>query len=490
MAWLQEANVATVPAWAKGGLVYQIFPERFANGNPALSPAKTLPWYDESVSWRDFLGGDLPGIIQKLDYIASLGTTILYLTPIFLSDSSHKYNTFDYFTIDPHFGTKDDLINLVDCAHKRGIRVVLDAVFNHVGVEFHGFQDLVAKGETSSYADWFDIWKYPVEVKDFPDYASYGYYGYMPKVTSSNQQVRQYFCEVGRYWIREADIDGWRIDVAPELDHDFWREFRRAVKAEKDDSLIIGEIWHDCSSWLQGDQYDSTMNYPFGAAIAEVVCGLPEGEKSTVGYYAVTVANLLVKYRKPYNDALWNLIDSHDVSRFLTVAGGDKAKLRMASFLQYTHPGVPLLYYGDELAMEGQGDNCRRGMLWEPERQDPGLLAWYRRLGAIRKTEPVLATGDWRLVSADDCTGLYVALRIPSVQEKCEKLPRTLVIVANMGTETLSWTPNLGEFACSGFFDLLTDQRWPGWEAAAHSPRLDLEPLATLLLVATSTPET
>lgn len=449
MAWLQPANVARVPDWAKGGLVYQIFPERFCNGDRSNDPPRTLAWDDQSVSWKDFLGGDLPGIIQKLPYIASLGTTIIYLTPVFLSDSSHKYNTFDYFAIDPCFGTLADLKELVDRTHSLGMRVVLDAVFNHVGLEFPPFVDLREKGEQSPWAGWFSVRKFPLVVKDFPDYESFGYYGYMPKVRSDNPEVREYFCKVGRHWIREAGIDGWRIDVAPELDHDFWREFRRAVKAEKPDCLIVGEIWHDCSSWLQGDQYDSTMNYPLGTAIAELLTG-----KLSSRGFADTCARLLVKYRKPYNDALWNLVDSHDVSRFLTVLGGDRAKLRLGSFLQYTHPGVPLLYYGDEVAMEGAGDSCRRGMIWDEGKQDADLLGWYRRLGKLRRDEAVLVAGDWRLVRAEADTGLYAALRLPSAQEEYASpggaAPRSLLVLANCGPGPVRPGLGIDELARSG----------------------------------------
>jgi glycosidase len=381
--YVAQQNVFTVPSWARDAVVYQIFPERFHPGTDTL-PEK---WYDP-VERGSFLGGTLRGIIRKLEYLADLGINCLYMTPIFLSASNHKYDTIDYLKIDPSFGTKEDFVELVSEAHRRGIRVVLDAVFNHISSDAAQFRDVMEKGNLSEYWDWFSVRTFPCEVKDFPEYATYGYFGSMPKLITSNPATREYLLSAAEYWTREADIDGWRIDVAGEIEHDFWREFRRRIKGINPEILITGELWGDASSWLQGDQFDTVMNYPLRAAITGFLC---EG-KSPQSFFS-TLAILRAGYIAAPWSILWNLIGSHDTPRFLTKAGGDKARLRMAVLIQMTLPGAPFIYYGDELAMEGGADpDCRRGMAWE--RGDYGMYGYYKALIAARKKYPVLRFGD------------------------------------------------------------------------------------------------
>lgn len=400
---MAEKDLFIVPEWARESIVYQIFPERYHNGDNSNDPVDVKPW-DSVVDREIMLGGDLKGIIDKLDYIEDLGVNTIYMTPIFKAGSNHKYNTYDYFEIDPQFGTLDTLKELVEKAHEKNIKVVLDAVFNHSGLEFLPFKDVREIGEKSEYRDWFDIRKYPVEVKQDPDYGTFAYEGYMPKLMTKNDAVKKYLIDVATYWIREADIDGWRLDVADEVDHNFWREFRKAVKTVKPDVLIIGEVWYDSSSWLQGDQFDSVMNYVFTGAVKDFIAF---GNINVVEF-GERIESIRGLYKLPAYNVLWNLIDSHDTPRFLNLVGGDIDKLKLAAFIQLTFTGIPMIYYGDEIGMTGAGDpDCRMGMVWEEEKQDQDLRKYYQKLISIRKINKVLTHGDFRTILADEEKNIY-----------------------------------------------------------------------------------
>lgn len=393
-----EKDIFTVPEWAKKAIVYQIFPERFNNGDKSNDHENTQDWYG-GVNRESMLGGDLKGIMEKLDYLQELGINTIYLTPIFQAGSNHKYDTFDYFKVDPQFGTLETLKKLVNKAHEKGIRIILDAVFNHCGVDFFAFKDVLEKGEESEYKDWFDIRKFPVVIKDNPDYATFGYAGYMPKLMTKNPKVKEYLISIATYWIKEADIDGWRLDVADEIDHSFWREFRSAVKAVKEDALIIGEVWYDSGSWLQGDQFDSVMNYELQKAVSDYVIKDEFSPKE----FEYCIGFLRRLYMMPAYYVLWNLIDSHDTPRFLYTVEGDKDKLKLAAFMQFTLPGAPMIYYGDEVGMTGAHDpDCRRGMLWDEEKQDKQLFQYYQKLIKIRKDNLPLTLGEIYTMYADE----------------------------------------------------------------------------------------
>src|SRR5699024_5658775 len=203
------------------------------------------------------------GIIKHLDYLVDLGINGIYFTPIFKAHSNHKYDTIDYMEIDPQFGDKSTFKELVKACHEKGIRIMLDAVFNHSGYYFSQFQDVLEKGENSKYKNWFHIKDFPIQTDPVPNFDSFAFTSHMPKLNTEHPDVKQYLLDVATYWIKEFDIDGWRLDVANEVDHQFWREFRTAVKSVKQDVYILGEIWHDSMPWLQGDQFDAVMNYPF-----------------------------------------------------------------------------------------------------------------------------------------------------------------------------------------------------------------------------------
>ena len=341
--------------------------------------------------------------VEKLDYLMDLGVNTIYLTPIFKAASNHKYNTYDYFQIDPQFGTLETLKELVEKAHCKKIKVILDAVFNHSGVDFHPFKDVIRNGEDSEYRHWFDIKSFPVEIRNDPDYATFGYYGYMPKLMTKNEEVKDYLINVAVYWIKEADIDGWRLDVADEIDHSFWRDFRKAVKEIKEDALIIGEVWYDSTSWLKGDQFDTVMNYEFHSVIEDFICN-----KSITGKeFGERMGFIRGLYKLPAYNTLWNLIDSHDTPRFLHSADGDIDSLKLAVLLQLTLPGAPMIYYGDEVGMTGGKDpECRRGMFWDKGRQNTDMLKFYKSLISLRKENNALSSGDFMTIyDAEDIYG-------------------------------------------------------------------------------------
>lgn len=401
------------PAWAQGAVVYQIFPERFANGDPSNDPADVEAW-DLPPNVESQKGGDLQGIIDRLDHLVELGVDVLYLTPIFKSPSNHKYNTYDYYQIDPSFGDEETLRTLIERCHERGIKVVLDAVFNHCGFGFFAFQDVLKRGEKSRYAHWFNIHSFPVQT-DPPNYETFATgLAYMPKLMTHQPDVKDYLLDVAVYWLREFGIDGWRLDVANEIDHQFWREFRQAVKAVNPQALIVGEVWHEASPWLQGDQFDSVMNYTLQHACYDFFA------KGTIRArsFANRLAKVQVNHTQAVNLAMFNLLGSHDTERFLTSCGGDLRRFALAVAFQLTYEGAPMIYYGDEVGMSGLNDpDCRRGMIWDPAEQNLELLAWYKELIALRRAYPVLQRGSCRTVWADSVSNVYGFVRFDGTEQ-------------------------------------------------------------------------
>ncbi|NNK64574.1 MAG: glycoside hydrolase family 13 protein, partial [Gemmatimonadetes bacterium] len=342
---LNELAPIDVPGWAKGAVIYQIFPDRFADGDPSLTPDRRAEW-GSAPHRLDFQGGDLVGLGGRLDYLAGLGVDAIYLNPIFTSPSTHKYDTSDFYSVDPAFGGDDALRGLVKAAHRRDIRIILDVAFDHCHPTFAPFRDFIVNGAASEFAGWFTVTDAParVMVRDElarayypPDYYASmkqtlidagvpveertdegppveptyrAWYGVptMPQLDLEDPGAREYFLDVATYWIREFDIDGWRMDVAREPSHEFWRAARTAIRGAKSDAYLLAEIWGDTSGWLQGDQFDATMNYTFRDLCVGYFAARTFDTDSTLdGIHA-----MLAMYAQPVTDVSHNLLSSHD----------------------------------------------------------------------------------------------------------------------------------------------------------------------------------
>ena len=377
-----RADRYAAPAWTRDAIVYNIFPDSFAAGK-RLSPNGAPPCR----------GGTVRGIAENLDYIAAMGFNCIYLNPIFTAKSYHRYDTLDYYRVDPHMGTEDDLRDLVHRAHALGIRVMLDGVFNHMSCDHPFFRDVLEKGTASQYYSCF--YALPEKPRlpapgEMPEYTCFSYVAEMPKTNTADSFLRQYFCDVGAYWIREFDVDGWRLDVANELDDGFLRAFRAAVKAAKSDALIVGEVWENAAHYLGGDMLDSAMNYDFRRYARRFFA------ERTVNaeIFDANVSTLLLRYNENALFAQLNLLDSHDVSRFLTLCGGRTERLELAVLLQMTFPGMPCVFYGDEKGLLGESEpEYRRPMAWDASSP---LETAYCRMIALRKDHPALRYGSFQ----------------------------------------------------------------------------------------------
>lgn len=393
--WMNPADIPCSPAWVNDTIWYQIFPERFCNGDPSNDPEGTLPWRDNgSVRNEEFFGGDLQGIIDKLDYLKELGVSGLYLTPVNESPTSHKYDTKDYTRIDPHFGTEETMITLVREAHQRGIRVMLDGVFNHSGELFAPWLDVKEKGSQSKYWEWFMVNEWPFRPEGgsarAKQYYSFAFFDQMPKLNTNNPEVRDYLISVCENWVKNYDVDGIRLDVANEISHTFCKELRMRLKRLKPDIYILGEIWHDAMPWLRGDEFDAVMNYPLGESIKDFWI-----DKSLTNEdFEFTINRCYTGYMQQTNDVLFNLLDSHDTKRLKSgVRNLDEYFQQLA--VLFTMPGSPCIYYGTEIAMEGGHDpDCRRCMPWtEIDRGDyKERIEIVKNLLHLRRQEPLLCS--------------------------------------------------------------------------------------------------
>ena len=425
-AYLAEGDRPDLPAWTKGALFYHIFPDRFARSSWSPEGPGLTPW-DAPPKTNSVFGGDLDGVAEHLDHIAALGAEALYLTPIFDAPSNHRYDTADYFKVDPRLGGDDALRRLVEAVHRRGMRLVLDGVFNHAGRTWPPFVDVLERGDDSEYAGWFYFQEGRYETWA-TDVAS------LPKLRTSEPALRELVCRVGRYWIEEFGIDGWRLDVANEVDHALWRRFRDVVRAARRDAFLVGEIWEGAMPWLRGDQFDSTMNYPLRrallryAALARGRIADADGPLDGEGLLDA-IDRLRAAYPEPLHHHLYNLLGSHDESRPLSVLGGDRRALVVAAALLYALPGIVSIYYGDEVGMEGGKDPMNRGaMVWDRSRQDARLLSLFQRLGRLRTDLPALRDGTFERLES---RGALAAFARRSSDEQ-------IVVVANSGTSAES----------------------------------------------------
>jgi neopullulanase len=415
------------PDWVKRALFYQIFPDRFAR-SPRLKHPRGLqfkPWGSPPAE-QGYQGGDLLGIVDRLDYLQELGITALYLNPLFSSASNHRYHTYDYLQVDPLLGGNAALRELLDAAHARNMRVVLDGVFNHASRGFWPFHHVLENGGNSPYLDWFIIHDWPLRPYDNPEgkpinYAAWWGIAALPKLNVQNPGVRDHLLEVARYWI-DFGIDGWRLDVPEEIDDvQFWQDFRLVVKAANPEAYIVGEIWHAAQEWLRGDRFDAVMNYIFSRA----ALGFFAAETLRLDYkpggftlaplsapaFAKTVDYMLSLHEWPIIQSQLNLIDSHDTARTLWIVNGDVSALRLCTLFQMTMPGSPCLYYGDEIGLTGGPDpGCRGAFPWQkPEQWNHELLDFHRRAITLRHRYPALSLGGFQALYAQH--GIYAFRR-------------------------------------------------------------------------------
>jgi cyclomaltodextrinase len=406
------------PDWVKHAVFYQIFPDRFAMSERVPKPSNLQPWYDPPTI-EGYKGGDLLGVAEHLDHIQELGCTAIYFTPIFQSSSNHRYHTHDYYKVDPLLGGNQAFRILLDEAHRRGLKVVLDGVFNHASRGFFQFSDILEHGPHSPWLDWFQIEGWPLSPYDGnrpANYVGWGGNRALPVFNHENPQVREFIMQVAEYWLREG-IDGWRLDVPFEIKTaGFWQEFRQRVKAINPEAYIVGEVWVDSRQWLQGDQFDAVMNYLFTEAVIAFAAGSralpdqvvgrsydPATPLSGVGY-AERIERLLALYPWEIQLAQLNLLDSHDTARAISIVGGDRASVRLATLLLMTYPGAPSIYYGDEIGLPGTNfdPDTRRGMPWDrTETWDMAALDYHKRMIAMRHAHRALRDGAYRRLHAD-----------------------------------------------------------------------------------------
>ena len=417
--YLHRNDMICIPKWTENMVMYHIFPDSFAEKKNYISGRRKVIQIEKGLTSESKNGGTLRGILENLDYIEELNVNCLYLNPIFMAASYHKYDTIDYMEIDPCFGTKQDLKDLVNECHKRGIRVILDGVFNHCGSGFLPFLDVLKNGEKSEYCNWFYKLNFPVVYDTIPNYEAFAYVKEMPKLNTGNQEVIDYFCKVGRYWISEADIDGWRLDVANEINHDFWRAFKKAVKEEKDDIFLIGEIWEDSTIWLMGDQFDSTMNYTFSYICREFFAK----KIISVSQFDQKIHRMNLRYPEMVTRAQMNFLDTHDVSRFFSDCAGDDRKLRLAVLYMMCAVGIPSVFYGDECGITGITEpEYRKIMQWGCE---DSLIEFYQKCIKIRKNSKALCTGTYETLICEDRNEIYGFAR--------KTKEETMVVIMNMG---------------------------------------------------------
>lgn len=407
LPYFHEIDRFKIPQWAKETVWYQIFPERFANGDETNDPIGTLPWGSKAPARDDFFGGDLQGVIDHLDYLVDLGINGIYFCPIFKAMSNHKYDTIDYLAVDPAFGDEKLLKELIEKAHRKGIRIMLDAVFNHIGSDSPQWQDVIQHGEKSIYKDWFHIHSFPVDTYQLTDtpetaknlaYDTFAFTPFMPKLNTANPEVQKYLLNIASYWIEEFDIDGWRLDVANEVDHHFWKIFHQKVTAIKPDIYILGEIWHSSQAWLQGDEFHAVMNYAFTDSIKDYFVK----QKISASQMISGMNHQQMLYQDQVNEGTFNLLDSHDTARILTLCKGNKDLLKSVMTFMFLQKGAPCIYYGTEIGLTGEDDpDCRKCMVWDENHQDLELYGFIKELIYLRKRlSSILIQGaiSWELV--------------------------------------------------------------------------------------------
>ena len=478
------------PDWVKHAVFYQIFPDRFARSQqPRSLVAKSIPLeaWDALPTLQSYKGGDLWGVIEKLDYLQDLGINAIYFTPIFQSACNHRYHTHDYYQIDPLLGGNQAFRELLEECHRRGIKVVLDGVFNHASRGFFFFNDILENGPYSPWLDWFKIEGWPLSAYDgsLPaNYASWVGNRALPEFNHDNPDVREYIMRIAEHWIK-LGIDGWRLDVPFEIKTPgFWQEFRDRVKAINPEAYIVGEVWEDSREWLDGTQFDGVMNYLFTAPTIAFTAGdrvvmeyvenqsyEPYPALDATGY-AAKIGQLLQLYPWEIQLTQLNLLDSHDTARLVSIASGGKESplaeaqesVKLATLLLLTFPGAPSIYYGDEVGLVGAVDpDCRRGFppeaAWKQE-----VLDYHQQLIALRHAHPALRTGSYKVLLAEGL--IYVFARQLGAEG--------IIVAVNAGTTSEKVTLNLSALA-SPPSQMLYGDREVAWSINEDSGNLTLQ---------------
>ncbi len=497
LAKLSTLPVFSVPDWVRSAVIYQIFPDRFRNGDPAndpdfsedyyadcrtppppgemLSPQteyyhlvkdwndisglKQSPWLAKGTpDWWSFHGGDLAGVRQKLPYLVDLGINVIYFNPLWQAKSNHKYDALDFRRVDPHFGGDKELRALVREAREVGIRVILDVAFNHTGADFPAFRDCVEKGPESEYWHWYDWFKWPLPdplpadfkakehyqcwwgIKDMPDLnfdlsRVHPAENHVKDIHQAvpNQPLVEHILECARWWLLEMDVDGFRLDIPDEVPYWFWELFRAQVKKWKPQAWIVGEIWQSARGWVGSRYFDSVMNYAY---FKDPVLEHFILEIIDQNSFLKRIREGLAQYPLQAAEAMMNLLGSHDTVRIHELAKGKTDRLKLALLFQMTFVGAPHIYYGDEIGMPGGRDPDNRRPFnwdWETEKEARELREHYQALIRLRKCDPLFTEGEFRFLPGAD--GLLAWQRYDS--------SASITVAANLSAEELLWE---GEF--------------------------------------------
>jgi cyclomaltodextrinase / maltogenic alpha-amylase / neopullulanase len=465
---LAHAGRFETPDWVRDAVFYQIFPDRFRNGDPKndFKGLRNVPvrpkgrrWskndaffekWGSKPSYFNFFGGDLRGIEEKLDYIKDLGINTIYLNPIFKSFSNHRYDAADFELVDPRLGTEEDFKRLCAKAKMKGLRIILDAVFNHTGDKHYAFDDLRLKGPRSRYKNWFFVDKFPIKGGGNPSYKCWWNFPDLPQLNTANPKVVGHLMKVATKWLKLGG-SGWRLDVPNEVEAvnpRFWKEFRQKVRATREDSYIVGEIWTDAAPWLNEDKFDATMNYPVRRAVIDY---LIQGDISAEIFDAA-LSEQRARLPEAALRVQFNLLGSHDTARLKFVAKEDSNRVKLAYGFLFSYLGAPVVYYGDEVGMTGDKDpDCRRTFPWQQSKQDQSMKEWIQSLAKLRRDEPSLRRG---LVKPALARGAHYAFwRIPDTQDPGRPL---LVVMNNSSTKTSITIPTLAaDLPKSAMTDLL-----------------------------------
>lgn len=432
--------MAKTPAWVPDAVFYALNPDRFARGSPPSPP----PWdttvfeeWDAPPAHKAYKGGTLYGVLEHLDSLQDLGVNALYLTPIFTSPTHHRYKPTRHFEVDPLLGGNEAFDRLLAELKHRGMRVILDGVFNHVGLGFSPFQDVLEYGTASPWRSWFHMEKWP-------QYECWNNNRTMPRLNHANRAVQDYIFSVAEFWVRKG-IDGWRFDAPQEINvPGFWQEMRRRLKAIDPEIYLMGEIWTDAKAWLDGTQWDGATNYPLLGAIQRFVCGdrirkehlLDAGrdfQPLDAGGFRREVEEMMDRCPSEIRQCMFNFLSTHDIARFLTVCGGDLRLFELATVILMAFPGTPCIYYGDEVGMEGGLPPASRGGFPAPDRWNSHCLRFHRTLIALRHKHPALRDGRLRFLQAEETLLVF---------ERSNDTERLLVVINTGSTEATLAAPD------------------------------------------------